>query len=490
MTRSIAIYCRVSTDEQAREGVSLEEQQERLAAYCKAMGWTQQILLYVDDGYSAKNTDRPALNRLLTAIRQGRIAKVMVTKLDRLSRRLLDLLTLIELFGQHQVSFVSTSESFDTDTPSGRLTLQVLGAVAEFERERIRERVFDNMHHAARNGKWLTQSPYGYRLEQKELIIHEQEAEVVRRVYDLYLNQGLGYLTIAKRLNEEGIPSPHKKEWSLRAIKLMLTNPAYKGTLMWNRTDSSTPTRTTKDEEEWVIVPDCLPVIIDPSVWEQVQRRIAKPPVASRAQTSPHLLGGLLACGHCGASMSIGYSGWPKRHRVYRCSAHKNKGTCHSTPYRADQVELRLKQALDKLFRTLPIPRPLLPMLTLSTPSHSASGHGQRLKKAQARYKRKVEAYANGLIDLDDLTAEKTRLDKETAAAVPAPDNPNTLPADLQLLNESFSHQLSHTMDAFSLLPVETAKALLQTLVEKVTIHKEGAVTLRLRLPSQIPSET
>ena len=84
-----------------------------------------------------------------------------------MSRKLLDLLTLIDLFQEHDVSFVSISESFDTNTPSGRLTLQVLGAVSEFERERIRERVFENMHHAASKGKWLTQHPYGYRLENK-----------------------------------------------------------------------------------------------------------------------------------------------------------------------------------------------------------------------------------------------------------------------------------------------------------------------------------
>ena len=82
--------------------------------------------------------------------------KIIVTKLDRMSRKLLDLLTLIDLFQEHDVSFVSISESFDTNTPSGRLTLQVLGAVAEFERERIRERVFENMYHAASKGKWHT----------------------------------------------------------------------------------------------------------------------------------------------------------------------------------------------------------------------------------------------------------------------------------------------------------------------------------------------
>ena len=115
-----------------------------------------------------------------------------------MSRKLLDLLTLIDLFQEHDVSFVSISESFDTNTPSGRLTLQVLGAVSEFERERIRERVFENMHHAASKGKWLTQHPYGYRLENKELVIHEDEAKVVQDIFGWYTQEGHGFYAIAK----------------------------------------------------------------------------------------------------------------------------------------------------------------------------------------------------------------------------------------------------------------------------------------------------
>lgn len=115
-----------------------------------------------------------------------------------MSRKLLDLLTLIDLFQEHDVSFVSISESFDTNTPSGRLTLQVLGAVAEFERERIRERVFENMYHAASKGKWLTQHPFGYRLENKELVIYENEAKIVRDIFIWYTQEGHGFYAIAK----------------------------------------------------------------------------------------------------------------------------------------------------------------------------------------------------------------------------------------------------------------------------------------------------
>ena len=146
--RHIALYCRVSTEEQAQQGVSLDEQQERLRSYCRAMAWKEDTVLYIDDGYSAKNTNRPQLTELLHAVQKKEVSKIMVTKLDRMSRKLLDLLTLIEMFQEHDASFISVGEAFDTTTAPGRLTLQVLGAVAEFERERIRERVVENMMHA------------------------------------------------------------------------------------------------------------------------------------------------------------------------------------------------------------------------------------------------------------------------------------------------------------------------------------------------------
>jgi site-specific DNA recombinase len=476
--RSIALYCRVSTDEQAREGVSLDEQQERLKSYCRAMGWNEEPLIFVDDGYSAKDIDRPQLNRLLNQVKKGTISKILVTKLDRLSRRLLDLLKLIDTFQEHNVSFISISESFDTNTPSGRLTLQVLGAVAEFERERIRERVFENMLHAANQGKWLTQNPYGYRLENKELVIYEPEAQIVRKVYDWYLNKGLGYYAIAKKLNEEGIPSRQKKEWSIRAIKLMLTNPVYKGTLVWNRIDSSKSKRVKKDDADWVILEDAYPAIIDKATWEQVQKRVNKKQMAPRAQTSPHLLGGLLKCGRCGSGMSIGWSGSSKnRYRVYRCSANKNKGTCTSKQYRADDVELWFKHGLLKLANSMN-PK-MIPHLIQKAVENEESTIKQKIRSAQNRYKRKVEAYTAGLIELEDLNEEKKRMEQ---IITEAQKEENTFSVDVKKLEAMVKEKINSVIDAIDVLPVPEAKSLIKTIVEKVILHDEKDIEIVLNI--------
>lgn len=477
--RSVALYCRVSTDEQAREGVSLEEQQERLKAYCRAMGWSDQVIVFVDDGFSAKNLDRPELKRLLHAVKSGAISRIMVTKLDRMSRRLLDLLNLIDLFQNYEVSFVSISESFDTNTPSGRLTLQVLGAVAEFERERIRERVYENMLHAASTGKWLTQSPYGYDLVDKVLVINDREAQIVKRVYDLYVNEGLGYYSIAKRLNEEGIPSRQGKEWSIRAIKLMLTNPAYKGALVWNRKDSSKAQRKDKDEAEWVTVEDCLPVIIDKPEWERVQKRIGKTNVAPRAKTSPHLLGGMLRCGNCGSGMSIGFSGSPdKRYRVYRCSANKNKGTCTSKQYKADDVEAWFKEGLSQLIHEETGTFRLLYKESLL--QNQRSQLEQKIQTARARYKRRIEAYTAGLINLEDLNEEKEKLDRFILELETIDQNDKEHMINIEELQEELNRKVHNIVSSIEVLPVEQAKALLQTIVESVIVFGDRDIEIKL----------
>lgn len=467
--KRIAIYCRVSTDEQAKEGVSLEEQKTRLRAYCLAMGWSAEIVEFIDDGYSAKSLDRPALQKLLKQVDEGVISRLMVTKLDRLSRRLLDLLNLIELLKQHEVSFVSTSESFDTDTPSGRLTLQVLGAVSEFERERIRERVIDNMLYAARSGKWLTQYPYGYRLDNKELVVHEQEAEVVRRIYQMFVSDGLGYYSIAKQLNAERIPSRFNKEWSIRSVKLLLTNPVYNGTLLWNRIDSSKKKRKLKDPDDWVELSHALPAIIDKELWDRAQLKVTNSiRTAPRAKSSPHLLSGFLKCGKCGAAMSIGWSGYPKRHRVYRCSAYKNKGTCQNTPYRADLVEEWFLEGLQRLINPVD---GLAHQVDIEWAQKGATTRSEdKVKSARTRYQRQIEAYTAGLIDINVLAKEKEALEQAIHEAEKSSGVEGVEINYVQIEN-ALREQIKDITCAIWELPIDVAKAKIRTLVDKVILN-------------------
>lgn len=150
-----AIYIRVSTEAQREEGYSIEAQTEALTAYCTAKGW-KTYELYIDGGYSGSSLERPAIQRLIHDVKNSRIERVLVYKLDRLSRSQKDTLYLIEdILNPHEVDFISLNESMDTGSPMGRLMLGILSAFAQLERENIRERTRMGMAERVKAGYWM-----------------------------------------------------------------------------------------------------------------------------------------------------------------------------------------------------------------------------------------------------------------------------------------------------------------------------------------------
>lgn len=190
-----AIYVRVSTETQKEEGYSIEAQTEKLQAYCVAKGYNHREL-YVDGGYTGSNINRPELQRLVTDIKNGRIERVLVYKLDRLSRSQKDTLYLIEdTFNPNGVDFISLSESLDTSTPLGRLMIGILSAFAQLERENIKERLQMGNIQRVKNGFWKGGGcvPFGFDYDKKRgFLVKNNDAERVKQMYELYLQ---GYST-------------------------------------------------------------------------------------------------------------------------------------------------------------------------------------------------------------------------------------------------------------------------------------------------------
>src|SRR6266496_5175552 len=190
-----AIYTRKSTEHNLDlEFNSLDAQREACEAYIKSQaheGWQLFPDHYDDGGLSGASLDRPALQTLLTDVRAGKITIVVVYKVDRLTRSLADFAKLVELFDQHQVSFVSVTQSFNTTSSMGRLTLNVLLSFAQFEREVIGERVRDKIAASKRKGMRMGGPvPLGYDVENKRLVVNPQEADRVRRIFRRYLEFG------------------------------------------------------------------------------------------------------------------------------------------------------------------------------------------------------------------------------------------------------------------------------------------------------------
>ena len=234
----VGIYVRVSTAEQAREGYSIGEQTERLKSYCSAMKW-KDYKVYTDAGFSGANTNRPALQEMLRDIRSGVISRVLVYKLDRLSRSQRDTLSLIEdEFLPNQCEFTSMNENFDTSTPFGRAAIGILAVFAQLEREQIKERMQMGADARAKEGKWHGGvTPYGFRYD-GELKVVPEEAAVIREIC-AKLIAGKGTCVIANELNAARVPTKRGGRWHGDTIRHMLKNVLLQGDLQLHMHDHS-----------------------------------------------------------------------------------------------------------------------------------------------------------------------------------------------------------------------------------------------------------
>ena len=342
-----AIYTRKSTNENlSLEFSSLDYQRESGEAYVvsqKAEGWVCLPDRYDDGGYTGGNMERPALKRLLADIEAGRIDCVIVYKVDRMSRSLLDFSRIVEVFDDHNVSFVSVTQQFSTASSMGRLMMNVLLSFAQFEREIISERTRDKIAASRRKGKWTGGHPLlGYDIERSirgsRIIVNEDEAQQVRAIFRLYLEHG-SLLATSDILNQRGWCT---KRWETKAgqsrggkpcnkarLSHLLTNLIYLGKLRY------------RDEihegEHDAIVPANL--------WQEVKDQLQANRCSggTSGRNKYHaLLKGLVRCSACDAAMGHTYSvKGARRYRYYVCRSAEKKGrrTCPSKSVPAHEFE-------------------------------------------------------------------------------------------------------------------------------------------------------
>ncbi|HLE45363.1 MAG TPA: recombinase family protein [Thermoplasmata archaeon] len=233
-------YLRVSTEDQAREGFSLDAQRARIRAYCSARGY-DLFEEFVDEGASGRTTNRPAFRAMMAAVRDGlpvegrvvRIGAVVVAKFDRLNRNLYDFLATQREMQRHEVAFASVDETVDTRGPFGRFFVQVIAAFAELESGIIGERVRHGMRQKAIQGGFNGMSaPFGYVVQRGGLVVNNREAVVVRQIC-FWKRAGKSLAWIANRLNEDGTQTKKGKRWSKRQVFRVVHNPVYRGALHW-----------------------------------------------------------------------------------------------------------------------------------------------------------------------------------------------------------------------------------------------------------------
>lgn len=276
MTKATLIRCAIYTRKSTEEGLdqdfnSLDAQREACEAYIasqKHEGWELLPDRYDDGGISGGHLERPSLQRLMQAVDEKRVDQIVVYKIDRLTRSLADFAKLVERLDQAEASFVSVTQSFNTATSMGRLTLNVLLSFAQFEREVTAERIRDKIAASKRKGLWMGGNvPLGYEADGRTLKINEEEAATIRTLYELYLEQGL-IREVKERAEGLGLRSRRRVRGAGRVsggapfdrghIHHLLSNPIYVGRI----------------RHKGQVYEGQHPAIIDPSIWDQVQQML------------------------------------------------------------------------------------------------------------------------------------------------------------------------------------------------------------------------
>lgn len=351
MKEKTAIYIRVSTEDQAKDGFSIHAQHEKLTKYADANEWIIGDY-YVDDGISGKNLiDRPEVTRMLEDVKNGKINNVLIYKLDRLTRSMKDLIYLIEFFESNNCTFNSQTEKIDTSNAVGRMFVKIIGIFAEFERENLAERVAFGYEQKTREGNYTnTNGVYGYDyiVGEKRLEINEAEAELVKKIFELYID-GESYHRIAKKFNITNVPTKRGGHWSASTIKSIIGNPLYIGKVRYGVSKKN-------KYKSFEVKGKNIKPIISKEKWNEAKRTVLtrKKYCVRRYPSYNAYYFHTIKCGLCGGTIN---SRQQKQHGktyiTYSCNAH-SRGFCGAKGFSHFKMEKAFMDYLEKLPHLIP----------------------------------------------------------------------------------------------------------------------------------------
>jgi len=375
------IYIRVSSERQVK-GYSLEGQRRYLIEYAERQGM-KVLEVYVEEGKSGKSIEgRTAFQTMLDQIKAGNLKTdyVIVYKLSRFGRNARDVLNSLEFIMQYGVDLMCAEDGLDSSTSMGKMMITILGAVAELERENIIAQSLLGREEKAKTGGWNGGfAPYGYRLENGKLVAVEEEKLIVKSIFNMFLNKGMGYSTIACYLNRNGFtrePAPnavnHKfNDWKAEQIKRILDNPLYTGKIAWGRRRTEKVLGTSNEyklvkQSDFIISENKThEEFITEEDYQKIQhlRQLAKEKANGNhniRQDKAHLLSGIARCPQCDSSMNVDCNQWTNRDGTkketftYVCSHYKRaRGTnqCKRNGVSAKVLEKEVLEYTKKLLR-------------------------------------------------------------------------------------------------------------------------------------------
>ena len=489
-TRRCAIYTRKSTTNGLeQEFNSLDAQREACEAYAKSQGWTLVDARYDDGGFTGANVERPAFQRLLQDVDAKRVDVVVVYKVDRLSRSLLDFAKVMDRFNQAGVAFVSVTQNFSTADAMGRLTLNMLMSFAEFEREMIAERTRDKIHAARKKGKWTGGPvPYGYDVISGKLVVNKLEAFVVREIYDGYLRHRSPIRVIEDLRAKGRRPKRYMTKagtvggagaWSVTTVLRILKNPLYIGKV-------GIAGETYDGEHD---------AIVDVEKFEQVRAALGgKAPVTTKSVRRGYILRGVLRCGVCGSAMTpaSAHKGG-REYRYYRCTKRdrEGRGACPTRPLSAQAVE---KFVIDRL-RKIAADEKLVARVTSAIEARMTATHDKlererrELPREVGRLSSETKSLVSSLSEMSEAgrKAVSMRLDQVAQSMALAQERLRSVEERLEKLGHVRAEAAwtAETLAAFDrlweTLTEDNRARLVRCLVERVVVN-EAANALRIEL--------
>lgn len=449
-------YARVSTDNQI-ENYSIEEQTERLKAYCAAKGWVL-LQIYVDGGYSGGNTDRPALQNMLEEVRHGQIDAVIVYKLDRLSRSQKDTLTLIEdELLAHNTDFISINENFDTSTPFGRAMIGILSVFAQLEKDQITERFTMGRIGRSKAGYFHGGGapPTGYDYVDGKLIVNEYEAIQVRRAFQMILD-GKSINAIYRILNAE-----YTTRWSSTKVLTVLRNSVYIGKVHF-----------LGQEYDGIHEP-----IIEEATFAEVNRILRSSERENQkttAQKSPfragYLLSGLVYCGRCGARYSA-------NHGYYKCYSRAKSSRefvvdpdCKNDNWKIEELDALVCEQVDSLISSQSaIERVLQTAEQEKTVHIDKSRVRRRIQEIDGQIEKLIDLYQISAIPMHTLTERVNALTAEKNVLLEQINEPDEIPA-----RDLWVSAISNYRNGFRDGDLDKRRMLLSGLIERITIDGQS----------------
>ena len=436
-----AIYCRVSTDDQAREGTtSLSTQREACISKAHELGYETPGDYTYSETWTGINTDRPRLNELRDNIKQRHIDAVICYSTDRLARNPIHIAIIAEECQKHDIELLFVTEPMD-NSPEGQLIRYVKGFAAQVEHEKIKERTMRGKIAGLRLGKLSTggTAPFGYNQVEGKRVINEHQAEIVRAIFNKLAYEGYTLYRLANELNLAGISGPRGGRWSEHTVHRIVNNTAYMGvtyafrykvvkpkkektTKAERKTHYELRTHIFRDKSEWIEVPGATPAIVIPKVYLLAQKQLER----NRHKTPGNrihqylLSGGRLRCGACGHSMAGGSKRkGNSQYRYYRCVCNMKPNYyshCEQRSISANRIE---PLVWDELSRILANPDILeAEILEQRKNKEPVTLEADRvmlesnIANSQAEESRYLRQYGKGLINEKDLESEISRVRK------------------------------------------------------------------------------